>query len=95
MNLVDILAAAKANDDEASVQPNRGNKTSKKNKKKNKNQDWEDESEGIIFLALIYSVKNFILHNEVFLAILYNLILYFLYIFKSIHSKMFLTLKRL
>lgn len=51
MDLIDILAAAKANDDikpEEPVQPNRGNKTSKKNKKKNKTQDWEDESEGII-----------------------------------------------
>jgi len=59
LGLVDILAAAKINNDaivEEPVQPNRGNKTSKKNKKKNKNQDWEDESEGIIFYVLIYCV---------------------------------------
>lgn len=34
------------------LQPNRGNKVSKKSKKKNKNQDWEDESEGIICFIL-------------------------------------------
>lgn len=73
MDLVDILAAAKVDDDvavEVPVQPNRGNKTSKKNKKKNKNQDWEDESEGIIFLFLICRVKNLILQNRVFLVFL-------------------------
>lgn len=50
MDLVDILAATKVNNDATNeqVQSNRGNKISKKNKKKNKNQDWEDESEGIV-----------------------------------------------
>lgn len=49
---MDILAAAKANDvttTEEPPQPIRGNKISKKNKKKNKNQDWEDESNGIMY----------------------------------------------
>jgi len=61
-NLVDILAALKANDDstaEEPVQPNRGNKTSKKNKKKNKNQDWEDESEGIILGIIFYVLVHY------------------------------------
>lgn len=52
---MDILAAAKVNDDstaEEPVQSNHGNKTSKKNKKKNKNQDWEDESEGMVNIFL-------------------------------------------
>jgi len=68
LDLVDILAAAKANDDitpEEPVQSNRGNKTSKKNKKKNKNQDWEDEAEGIIIYILIYCVLNLTLQNRV------------------------------
>lgn len=49
---MDILAAAKLNDDttaEEPPQPIRGNKISKKNKKKNKNQDWEDESDGKMY----------------------------------------------
>lgn len=49
--LVDLLAASKVDDavTEEPPQPIRGNKVSKKNKKKNKNQDWEDDSEGITF----------------------------------------------
>lgn len=51
---MNLLEAAKLNDDDAPIeeqtQPNRGNKTSKKNKRKNKNQDWEEESAGIIYL---------------------------------------------
>lgn len=52
LDVVDILAAVKENEvvDELQPLPNRGNKISKKNKKKNKNQDWDDESDGIIFL---------------------------------------------
>lgn len=46
MILVDILAANKIDTTEELLQPNRGNKISKKNKKKTKNQDWGDESEG-------------------------------------------------
>lgn len=66
---MDILAAVKANDDvtaEEPVQPNRGNKTSKKNKKKNKNQDWEDESEGTIFYVIMFGT----LQNGIFLGYL-------------------------
>jgi len=49
---VDILAAAKINDeitsDEQTIQPNCGNKMSKKNKKKNnKERRNDDKSEGI------------------------------------------------
>ncbi|KAL5237968.1 hypothetical protein ACI65C_005378 [Semiaphis heraclei] len=58
---VDILAAAKINDDataEEPVQPNRGNKTSKKNKKKNKNQDWEDESEDLVDIVAASAVND-------------------------------------
>lgn len=58
---VDILAAAKVNDDvavEVPVQPNRGNKTSKKNKKKNKNQDWEDESEDLVDILAASEVND-------------------------------------
>lgn len=53
IDLVDLLANAKLNDDnddlEEISQPNRGNKISKKNKKKNKNQqqNLEDDSAGI------------------------------------------------
>ncbi|XP_060848463.1 ATP-binding cassette sub-family F member 1 [Rhopalosiphum padi] len=61
---VDILAAAKANDDEAPVQPNRGNKTSKKNKKKNKNQDWEDESEDLVDILAASEVNDDATTNE-------------------------------
>lgn len=51
IDLVDLLADTKLNDDEVVVeeipQPNRGNKTSKKNKKKNKNQqDFDENSAG-------------------------------------------------
>lgn len=52
IDLVDLLADTKLNDDEVVVeeipQPNRGNKISKKNKKKNKNQqDLDENSAGI------------------------------------------------
>jgi len=53
IDLVDIVAASAVNDDvtvNEPLQPNRGNKISKKNKKKNKNQDWDDESEGNILI---------------------------------------------
>jgi len=56
-DLVDILAASAINNDATSnepLQPNRGNKISKKNKKKNKNQDWDDESEGKKYFDCIY-----------------------------------------
>ncbi|XP_001947037.1 ATP-binding cassette sub-family F member 1 [Acyrthosiphon pisum] len=60
-SVVDILAAAKANDDitpEEPVQSNRGNKTSKKNKKKNKNQDWEDEAEDLVDIVAASAVND-------------------------------------
>ncbi|KAL4136270.1 hypothetical protein QTP88_007819 [Uroleucon formosanum] len=66
-NSVDILAAAKANDDikpEEPVQPNRGNKTSKKNKKKNKTQDWEDESEDLVDIIASSAVNDDATVNE-------------------------------
>lgn len=60
MILVDILAANKIDTTEQLLQPNRGNKISKKNKKKTKNQDWEDESEGtkknIYFFSLVFVI---------------------------------------
>ncbi|XP_022174020.1 ATP-binding cassette sub-family F member 1 isoform X2 [Myzus persicae] len=66
-SVVDILAAVKANDDvtaEEPVQPNRGNKTSKKNKKKNKNQDWEDESEDLVDIVAASAVNDVATVNE-------------------------------
>jgi ATP-binding cassette subfamily F protein 1 len=49
---VDLLAAAKLNDEAINEeQPVHGNKMSKKNKKKNKKQDLEDESEGSLYLV--------------------------------------------
>lgn len=55
LDLVDLLATTKLNDDEIEEmqQPNRGNKVSKKNKKKNKNllEDLDDEFAGL-FLFL-------------------------------------------
>lgn len=46
---VDLLADPNFNDESTNEkQPVHGNKISKKNKKKLKNQDLEDESEGII-----------------------------------------------
>uniref|UniRef100_A0A2H8TQ80 ATP-binding cassette sub-family F member 1 n=1 Tax=Melanaphis sacchari TaxID=742174 RepID=A0A2H8TQ80_9HEMI len=64
---VDILAAAKVNDDttaEVPVLPNRGNKTSKKNKKKNKNQDWGDESEDLVDILAASEVNDDETANE-------------------------------
>lgn len=66
-SVVDILAAAKANDDitpEEPVQSNRGNKTSKKNKKKNKNQDWEDEAEDLVDIVAASAVNDDATINE-------------------------------
>lgn len=65
MILVDILAANKIDTTEQLLQPNRGNKISKKNKKKTKNQDWGDESEGkniyMYIFFLIFAILMIIL----------------------------------
>lgn len=69
------------------LHPSRGNKASKKNKKKNKNQDWEDESEGIIYVGLSNGKDGIMFNLHLTLTTLHVVFVFYLYLVIRLFSK--------